>query len=401
MKQKLCAILILIMLLLNSSLMTVISVAIEAVNNAADLTNEEVGEDTKVSNVDLKLNADYLVNNVENKVELTATLKTDDTKYSLFKNPTISIEMPSEIVDVVIGTPYLMYNNQIFTITKSEVVTNEVGNKVINVQLEGEQTEYETDSILEGTNIVIPASIVVSKQIDTMVSNIKLRYTNEIKCQTIYEANGEECEKQEINLINKIVRNLPAIASDEEAKTIEFEQDGIKVEIIEKVGNTVIPDNGTLYEQQIVKNVVKFTNNSTTVKPVSFTANIPDGLTYTEFIPQEIVHNEEYDAYYIPNHPSYKTDETKKQLNVNIEELGVGETKETYFELQVNNLEGVSEKVTSIDYILINSNGEVNTYTISNTIIEAEIKATLQCYRLNDRNDWQYALTFTNITDRI
>ena len=94
MKQKLCAILILIMLLLNSSLMTVISVAIEAVNNATDSTNEEVGENAKVSNVDLKLNAEYLVNNVENKVELTATLKTDDTKYSLFKNPTISIEMP-------------------------------------------------------------------------------------------------------------------------------------------------------------------------------------------------------------------------------------------------------------------------------------------------------------------
>lgn len=81
----------------------------------------------------------------------------------MFKNPTISIEMPAEVENINIGTPEIMYDNQVFNITDSKVSTNNNGNKVINIQLQGSQTSYEQSSVLEGTNIRIPATINVTK----------------------------------------------------------------------------------------------------------------------------------------------------------------------------------------------------------------------------------------------
>ena len=48
------------------------------------------------SEIDANLDVENLVNNVSNNTVLTLTLKTNEAKYSLFRNPTISIEMPEE-----------------------------------------------------------------------------------------------------------------------------------------------------------------------------------------------------------------------------------------------------------------------------------------------------------------
>ena len=131
-----------------------------------------------VSNIDVKLDNDTLVNNTQNDVTLTATLRTDGPQYSLFKNPTISIEMPAEVEDIKMGTPEIMYDNQVFSITASGITTNSNGNKVINLQLQGTQTSYEHSSVIEGTNIRIPLTINLTKQLESKVGIMKCTYSN-------------------------------------------------------------------------------------------------------------------------------------------------------------------------------------------------------------------------------
>ena len=69
-----------------------------------------------ISEIETKLSKDTLVNNTQNDVILTVALKTDGPKYSLFKNPTFSIEMPAEVKKVNLGTPEMMYDNNEFKI---------------------------------------------------------------------------------------------------------------------------------------------------------------------------------------------------------------------------------------------------------------------------------------------
>ena len=95
-----------------------------------------------VSNIETKINTETLVNNTTNDVLVTATLKTDSPQYSLFKNPVINIEVPTEVEKVKLGTPEIIYDNQVFKIISSDVTTNASGNKVVNIQVEGAQTSY-------------------------------------------------------------------------------------------------------------------------------------------------------------------------------------------------------------------------------------------------------------------
>ena len=130
--------------------------------------SNDVETKNAISNVDISLNTTSLVNNVANDVILTATLRTDDPKYSLFRNPTITIEMPAEVEEVVLGDVQEMYNNKAFTITSAKVSTNASGNKVITITLAGQQTSYEQNSLIEGTNILIPAKVYVQKQLENL-----------------------------------------------------------------------------------------------------------------------------------------------------------------------------------------------------------------------------------------
>ncbi len=237
-----------------------------------------------VSKIDTKLSNDTFVNNTQNDAILTVTLRTDSQRYSLFKNPTISIEMPEEVTELRMGTPEIMYDNQIFNITDSGITTNSNGNKVINLQLQGCQTSYEQSSVVEGTNIRIPIIISLTRQLENKKAMMKFVYSNEMT-STI------ESTDMEVTLLNKVVNVVPSFYTssvngtttyDKNGNTAEYEYDGIKVEIIEEVGNTTIANNGTVYEQQIIKHNVKVTNNNATDKKVALTINVPDEMTYVE-----------------------------------------------------------------------------------------------------------------------
>lgn len=353
------------------------------------------------SNVDLNPSIDKLVNNTENNITFIATLRTDDPKYSLFKDPTISIEMPEEVEDVVLGETSLMHNNQIFQIIYSEVKDSQSGNKKIEIKLEGSQNKYESSSFVEGTKIIIPATITLKNAIESKLTNFKLTYKNENTENTVYNQENKECEEIAVTVLNKVITVIPSIDIEKDGSTITYEVEGIQIEIIEKVGNAVISNNGGIFERQIIKHIVKITNNTQNTTPVSLTVNLPEELTYVELKTGGYIYNKKNNYYVFNRLYQYEENLNLKQIQINAGNIEPGKTYETFFELKAKDIDNnVETKEISIEYDDININNEIyQEFSIQNIIKQAKISVELKTIIGNGRRDWQYAITVTNLTN--
>ena len=364
-----------------------------------------------VSNIETTMDTTTLVNNTANDVILTAVLKTNNSQYSLFKNPTINIEMPKEIESAKINSAELIYDNQNFKITSSKVNTNINGNKVISIQMQGMQTSYENSELVEGTTIRIPLTLTVSKNIENSEENINISYSNEITATT-------ENRDLKVTLLNKVVNVMPTITnnvinnsnegttqnettSDKTVNATTYENDGVTTEFIEEVGNTPVTNNGILYEKQIVKQTVKATNNSNTAKKVKFTINIPDEMVYVKLKTGGYIKNEDKGYYTYLDQYEYE-EQQDKQVTIELT-LNAGETKSDFIELKVKDLQDdEQEKQTTISCgVMIENDSEVKLNT-QNTIKKAEVSVDLKCLvgASNSRREWDYLLEVKNLTNK-
>ena len=158
-------------------------------------------EDTE-SKMELSLNTNDLSTDISNDVMITVTLKTNQEKYELFKNPTIEVEFPYTVEDVNIKNINLIYKNGL-SLDTYKVEAKESGEKVIKVSLAGTQEEYAPGTMLEGTQLVIYANVKLNRLVPNGSSNLKLRYTNEVGSKIAYEAIGNESETCNINYVSR------------------------------------------------------------------------------------------------------------------------------------------------------------------------------------------------------
>ena len=95
-----------------------------------------------IDNVNLSLNNAEWSNNGQNDVNFVISFDSSSSKYTLFRNPVIKIDLPSEIEKVILGDSTLLYGNglSLSNITTKE---NENGSISILATLEGSQTHYE------------------------------------------------------------------------------------------------------------------------------------------------------------------------------------------------------------------------------------------------------------------
>ncbi len=146
--------------------------------------------------VDLELSKTDLTTVVTNEnVEIRAVLDTSSVYNALFKNPTLKITLPSEIETVNVKNSSILLDNGLKI--KSTEVTEENGRKVINVVLEGTQTEYAIDAEYKGAIIILNTDLTLSTLTPSGTSNIRLDYTNENEVATKAEGQVEK----EINFV--------------------------------------------------------------------------------------------------------------------------------------------------------------------------------------------------------
>ena len=140
-----------------------------------------------------------LTTQLNENVEIVVTLKGNNLKYDLYKNPIIQVELPSYIEDISnINVDLFQAPNLNYVLLEKYSKT---GN-LITIPLTG-QTEYSS-SLIEGTQVIIHANLKVNFKTPTDTKNVKAYVYNDKDTQyempEVYTLSGhstvELCETE-------------------------------------------------------------------------------------------------------------------------------------------------------------------------------------------------------------
>lgn len=109
---------------------------------------------------------------LNNDVEITATLETNSISDMLYKDPVLKISLPDDVEEINVKDAKLIFDD--------ELVPESYDSKgnVITVKLSGNQTKYCTQDVSEGSIIKILADIKLNELAYSKESSIKLDYSN-------------------------------------------------------------------------------------------------------------------------------------------------------------------------------------------------------------------------------
>lgn len=143
---------------------------------------------------DITINKNNLttIRNNEN-VEFRVILDNNKTKYDLYKNPKILIELPKEIDEINIKDISLS-NAEWLNIESYDLYKNEEEKLILEINTLGEQSIYDLQN---NSNIVINTDIVLNKYIPSKDEVIKMTYINENA--NMYE-NNEQTGYSEVDV---------------------------------------------------------------------------------------------------------------------------------------------------------------------------------------------------------
>lgn len=162
----------------------------------ANIGNEEKEADILLKETTTKMELDIdrttLTAGESQDIEMYATFKTDDVKYDLYRNPVVQIIMPIDVQDIQVNSLNMAFDGEI-KIRDAKVDTNENGNKVINIYLEGDQRTYTQNN----AQINIKANVTLNKYMANKKEAIVMNYSNE-KAKG-YEENATKSKDIEIN----------------------------------------------------------------------------------------------------------------------------------------------------------------------------------------------------------
>ncbi len=146
--------------------------------------------------IDLEVNKKDLTTVVKNEnVEIRAVLDTSSVYNALYKNPTLKITLPSDVKEVTLKGTNILLDKGLKI--KSAEVADENGHKVINVVLEGTQTEYAINAEYKGAIVVLNTDLTLDTLSASGKEKITMKYVNENDTATNREGTLEE----EINIV--------------------------------------------------------------------------------------------------------------------------------------------------------------------------------------------------------
>lgn len=203
-------------------------------------------EDTE-SRMDLQMSVDTLSASVDNDVTFTITLRTNEEKYELFKNPEIQIELPSDIKEVELVNTNLLYKNGL-SIDTVEVVDGEFGKKIIVIKLVGTQVEYTPGLVANGTTINLYTKLKLNRMTTNKDSKIEFKYTNEINSKIAYEVEGKKCEELSVKIVSRtgLLRALSVNNNLTGESVISYDNELGELRLEDHKTNQVIKYSGTI-----------------------------------------------------------------------------------------------------------------------------------------------------------
>ena len=403
--EKVFSLIILIIMILNSSTLTTISMAIDDVNA---MTNEEVtsGKEEKV-----KLYSSYgkLTNRLPNELTITGVLEKDTENCALYEDPIVYFEFPSQIEKVVVDDIKILYDNEL-KLKDYTIETNDSGNQVIKVSLEGKQTQYSLDGISEGTNIRIVTKVIAKQDIETGYADLKFKCNTASALYGVLIVNAND---------NSILNNVEPKKDD---STIVY-ANGLMISTKSSIGTNVLKNTDTIHSNEIIDNQITITNvTNSPIENVKILGYIPDGMTFVEY--DESAFSYWADTYtFLTDDPEttegstlwqdddlqYPEDESVKVKEFSIESLNSGESQTFNYETKVNKLENETELETKIEF-QVEEGAEyktISTYDLKNHAKNGNFEARIRTYidrgsNLEpdaNQNNWVYNVIVKNISD--
>lgn len=346
--------------------------------------------------IDLSIDNTKWTNNVQNHVNFIATLVTENETYNLFKNPVFEIQLPEEVERVILENVNLLYDDNL-EILDAKIIERD-NSKVIRVEISGTQDEYISNDLIRGAEIIIPATVILSKEIDKNNINIKYTYENESGIINDYIKEGQEAKEINIEVeTNNILSDV--IEPKEEEKSdanTEKQVENITMQVKTSVGNETLSEGNTVYEREYIKYEIKLKNNNDTkIENINVIGNVPDGTIYVKCYFGEISIPDNYDLWKV------EEDKDKKE-HKEVIDLEAGEEKEVVYYVRANYLnEGENEKEIETKISVQKDEQEITQSIIKNKIKKAEIEAQLRAWE-TERSDnlWIYEINVSNNTEK-
>ena len=354
------------------------------VNNYENIT--DIKESTNNINIDIS-NKEW-TNQYQNEVTFNVYMSTNSTKDNMLKNPSIKIELPSEVEKVILGESSVIYANGL-ELQDPYLETNENGNMVIAANLVGMQTSYDENTLGLVTDVKISATIILKKDIESTTGNVNLTYTNQ------YNVNGRtevENRSNEIKIASykeeSMIGANSSIATyaNTSLLTSTVENiEGLTVEVTPVRGDTVLKDGDIVYEGEFIKYNIKVTNTSDKpIDNIKVVGSIPEGTTYGEL-------EADYDTAFGKYDYNYYNEVKEKTIEIGSLEARKSSTK--FYEVKANDLEeGEEEKETVTNIKAYIGNTETTNYEIKNVIKPADAQMFLAARKNVTEGMWTYAL---------
>lgn len=164
-------------------------------------------------------------------IEIRATMKTNEESQKLYKNPVIQIELPDVIENIEFKSIQLLYEEEL--IIKSAKMKTENGKRIVEIQMEGEQTKHKEGDI-QNAIISIIADITVKVEAGNQTLPTKMSVSNEDR---ILETSTDIqiCTLENVVTTNNIEEyQIKTSGKEKEEKAIikdEMQGTGTKVEL--------------------------------------------------------------------------------------------------------------------------------------------------------------------------
>ena len=406
MLKKTICILLIAMFLLNSSLLTVISTAVDDVQvltkqNVDNTIETTANTSNKKENISITTSYTKLTNRIPNELIITGILEKDTEDCALFNNPVIYFEFPKEVEKVVINDIKILYDDEL-KLKNYVVEDNSQGNKVLKVELEGEQTKYQTDDITKGTNIRISSNIILKQEIETGSTSIKMRCNNASANQALLLVNFNDNE-----IFNE--SNI-----EEETGTTVY-ANGLMINTKAIRGTDLLEDGSTIYSNEIIKYEVSMINTTEeNMENVKILGHIPENMTYVEydeeafgywsetytFLTDSEETNEEWaTSLYQDDDLQYIENKDLKTKEIEVGLIAPGEKKTFYYEVEANKVE--KEKTEVNNKIEISLDGNIiSTYNLKNYISNSNYEIRIRTYfNIVEKNAFDYSIIVKNISE--
>lgn len=325
-------------------------------NNIGDKQAEgKIGLSESITSAELQINNAKLSTDVVNEgVELKAILYTNSEEFDLYKNPKFYIELPKEVEEVSINKIDLLYEENLkLNEQETKVITNENGQKVIQIVLNGEQLEHGNSEIIKGTNIIVNCNLTLNKEPSVDGGNIVMTYQNE---------NGEyyynnAVEQLYVSYVTPVIEGVNTISA-----LAELSDD----DVLQVTKEISAGDKNDIYEREVQKYTLTIKN---------LTNGTLQGITVNDYIPSEMIYVTEVIDKGYKN--TWQEDEEVEAFTTQIENLAANEeVKLEYYAMARKSSENIGKTVGSKATATIGDK-TYESNLVENTIREAKLQVYL------------------------